>query len=142
MQRRAAAKDLTKWFPDDGPFARDLYPKHRAFFRVGVEHRERCFLAANRVGKTIAGGYETALHQTGLYPDWWDGWRINRAPRTWCAGKTTETVRDIIQLALFGPADAFGMGMIPKHLIGEIKFRPNTNGCLDYANVKHQPTGT
>ena len=66
-------KDLTKWFPDDGPFARDLYPKHRAFFRAGVEHRERCFLAANRVGKTIAGGYETALHQTGLYPDWWDG---------------------------------------------------------------------
>ena len=51
-------------------------------------------------------------------------------------------MRDIIQLALFGPADAFGMGMIPKHLIGEIKFRPNTNGCLDYANVKHQPTGT
>ena len=45
-------------------------------------------------------------------------------------------MRDIIQLALFGPADAFGMGMIPKHLIGEIKFRPNTNGCLDYANVE------
>lgn len=142
LERRASAKDISKWFPEDGKYSRHAYPKHMAFFKAGAEHRERCFLAANRVGKTIAGGFEVALHQTGLYPAWWEGWRIDRAPRTWCAGKTTETVRDIMQLALFGPASAFGTGMIPRHLIGDIKYRPNTNGCLDFANIKHEPSGT
>ena len=34
----------------------------------------RCFLAANRVGKTEGvGGYELTCHLTGEYPDWWEG---------------------------------------------------------------------
>lgn len=141
VKRRQDRKDLSKWFPDDGALARHLYPKHNAFFKAGAEHRERCFLAANRVGKSVAGGFETALHFTGQYPEWWEGWRIDRPPRGYCAGTTYETVREIIQLILFGPEDDFGSGMIPKRLIGEVRHRPNTNKTLDWANVKHEPTG-
>lgn len=92
-------------------------------------------------GKTIAGGYETALHATGLYPEWWDGWRSPRLPRIWCAGSTTETTRDIVQAVLFGPSDNIGSGMIPKHLIGDIKKRPNTGDAFDSVNVKNDLTG-
>ena len=40
--------------------ARHKYAKHLEFFEAGAKYRERCFMAANRVGKTLgAGGYET-----------------------------------------------------------------------------------
>jgi hypothetical protein len=57
---------IDSYYPDEGPLRRELYPKHLEFFRAGVEHRERCFLAANRVGKTEGvGGYELTCHLTG-----------------------------------------------------------------------------
>lgn len=146
LQRRAAAKDISKWFPDEtnverGMFARSMYPKHLKLFEAGKVYNERAFIAANRVGKSVWGGYETAVHGTGLYPEWWNGWVLNRPIRGWCCGKTTETTRDIVQAVLFGPTDAFGSGMIPKRLIGEVKTRPNTNGALDYVHVKNEKTG-
>lgn len=39
---------ILKWFPETGPYRRELYPKHMEFFRMGNIHRERLFLAANR----------------------------------------------------------------------------------------------
>ncbi len=49
------------FYPDTGPLRRELYQKHLEFFRAGAKYRERCFMAANRVGKTEgAGGYEIA----------------------------------------------------------------------------------
>lgn len=146
LQRRAAAKDISKWFPDEtdekkASFGRLLYPKHMKFFEAGKEYNERAFIAANRVGKSVAGGFEAAVHATGLYPHWWNGWKLDRPIRGWCCGKTTETTRDIVQVVLFGPTDSFGSGMIPKRLIGEVKTRPNTNGGLDYVHVKNEKTG-
>jgi phage terminase large subunit-like protein len=38
-------------FPDEGQYRRELYPRHLEFFRVGKTWRQRCFMAANRVGK-------------------------------------------------------------------------------------------
>ena len=119
-------------------FGRAEYPKHMAFFKAGAEFNERAFIAANRVGKSVCGGFETTVHATGLYPHWWEGWRMDRPIQAWCAGKTGETTRDIVQVVLFGPPDAFGSGMIPKRLIGEVKTRPNTNGALDYVTVKNE----
>ncbi len=79
-------------------YARHLYPKHLEFFRAGAKYRERCFMAANRVSKTLGGGgYETSCHLTGLYPDWWEGRRFEHPTRVWAAGRTNETTRDIIQ---------------------------------------------
>ena len=66
-ERRSHAKLNTR-FSDAGPYRRELYPKHVAFFEAGATYRERCLIAANRIGKTDAGAFETALHLTGLYP--------------------------------------------------------------------------
>jgi hypothetical protein len=37
-------------------------------------------MAANRVGKTVVGAYETTVHMTGEYPAWWEGRRFDRSP--------------------------------------------------------------
>lgn len=138
--------ELAKWrmrsfFPESGPLSRENYPRHMAFFRAGATYRERLFMAGNRVGKTIAGSYETALHLTGRYPDWWQGRRFGEPGAWYAAGSTLETTRDIVQLELLGPGEQYGTGMIPASCIDDVKRRPNTNGAVDYAVVKHVEGG-
>lgn len=140
--RRKSGRKLFTYFPDSGPLRRELYKQHLEFFRLGKNHPTRCFLAANRVGKTEGGGgYETVLHITGLYPDWWEGRRFDRPIDAWAAGDTNETVRDIIQNKLLGPKESIGTGLIPADLIGEVKYRQNSNGSADYITVKHVSGG-
>lgn len=70
LQARERENHIDWFYPDTGPLRRELYPKHLEFFGAGAVHRERCMLAANRVGKTEGvGGYETVLHLTGEYPN-------------------------------------------------------------------------
>ena len=132
---------LRQFFQDMGPLRRELYVRHLAFFRAGMLHRERCFMAGNRVGKTIGGAYETTLHLTGRYPDWWDGRRFDKPTHAWAAGKTLETTRDIVQLELYGQPGQPGTGMIPADDIIKARSRPNTNGALDFIRVRHQSGG-
>ncbi len=72
--RRNSERLFYRLFPDqdmvqiDGTtiHARAKYAKHLEFFEAGAKYRERCFMAANRVGKTLgAGGFESAAHLTG-----------------------------------------------------------------------------
>ena len=132
-------------YPEHGPLRRELYPRHMEFFRVGKEYRERCFMAANRVGKTEgAGGYELALHLTGEYPDWWEGKRFTHEVDAWAAGKTNETTRDILQLKLFGRVTFVkgektfsGTGLIPRENIGKIAWKSGVQDLADTVDVKH-----
>ncbi len=70
------------------------YAKQKTFHEAGLKYRERLFLAGNQLGKTVAGGFEVAMHLTGLYPDWWRGRRWDRPIIAWAAGLTGETTRD------------------------------------------------
>jgi phage terminase large subunit-like protein len=143
MERRKSRRKLWAYFPDEGPLRRDLYPQHLQFFELGATVCTRCFMAANRVGKTEGGGgYETVLHLTGRYPHWWKGRRFDHAIDAWAAGDTKETVRDIIQLKLVGPESAYGTGLIPGDDMVKVVRRPNGNGALDYVEVKHASGGT
>jgi hypothetical protein len=90
LSRQAIAAELRRrqslfrtLFPDIGPHRRELYAKHMEFFRAGAGSKERLFMAANRVGKTIAGAYEATCHLTGLYPDWWEGKRFDKPTDGW-----------------------------------------------------------
>ena len=113
-----------------------------AFFAAGVEHNERCFLAANRVGKTVAGAFETTCHAIGEYPDWWVGRRFEGPTDGWCAGDTNETTRNIIQMALLGPFLDFGTGMIPHRcVIGEPTRRQGLAEAVDTIRVQHSSGG-
>jgi len=66
------------------------------------------------------GAFETTLHLTGLYPEWWVGRRFKRGVSVWAAGDTGQTVRDIIQEKLLGPPGEWGTGMIPAEFVDRI----------------------
>jgi phage terminase large subunit-like protein len=124
-------------FPATGPFRRELYTKHLEFFAAGAVHKERLFMAGNRVGKTTAGAYETTLHLTGLYPDWWPGRRFACPTDIWAAGDKAKTVRDIIQAELLGPATERGTGMIPGDLILDMSTARGVADAVDVVVVQH-----
>lgn len=141
--RKDRCNRILSYFPADGPLRRELYQKHLEFFTHGQSQRERLFMAANRVGKTeSAGGYETALHLTGAYPDWWPGRRFDAPVKAWAAGDTSQTVRDILQFKLLGPVGDFGTGLIPADAIIETKRRAgNVPDLVETVRVKHVSGG-
>lgn len=141
VERRLGQKFYT-YFPDDGPFRRELYPKQMEFFAAGAEFPERLFCAANRVGKSESGAFETTCHLTGLYPWWWEGRRFTHPVEWWACGTTSETTRDIVQAKLFGSHDKPGTGMIPSHLILESTRRPHgLPGSIESAYIRHVSGG-
>jgi phage terminase large subunit-like protein len=139
---RAKRRKLFSLYPDEGPLRRELYPKHLQFF--AAKDQERAAIAANRVGKSFGiGGYETALHLTGHYPDWWPGRRFDHPIDAWAAGDTTETTRDIIQLIMLGPHGEYGTGLIPgDDIIGEPTHRGGVAQAVDTVRVRHLSGGT
>jgi phage terminase large subunit-like protein len=138
LKRTQEGGHLYKWFQPEGPFSYDNYPKHMAFFAGGTEYRERLFMAANRVGKSIAGAYEATCHATGEYPEWWEGKRFDNPTDGWCAGDTGQTTRDILQDVLFGyPSGALGTGMVPGRLIMQVRRRAGIPDAFDTVRVRH-----
>jgi phage terminase large subunit-like protein len=142
VRRTKHGGHIHKYFLDDGPFRYNNYPKHLAFFAMGSQHRERLFMAANRVGKSVAGAYECACHLTGLYPHWWEGIRFDHPTEGWVAGDTGQTTRDIIQNELLGfPNGPIGTGMIPADMIENPRRRSGIPDAIDTVKVHHVSGG-
>lgn len=98
-------------------------------------------MAANRVGKTIAGGCEVVYHATGRYPKWWTGYRRDKPGLIWTAGDTGKTTRDIIQYALLGPPGAYGTGLIPYDYIKETTNKIGLPEAMESIYVQHKAGG-
>ena len=115
------------------------YVKQYDFHAAGKEHHERLFMAGNQLGKTWAGGFETAIHLTGRYPDWWPGKEFQEPPRFWVAGVTNEATRDNPQRILVGPPqirDQWGTAAIPGDAIKDFTTSRGTPDALDSVVVK------
>ncbi len=136
---RSKHNQLSQLYPETGPLRRELYAKHLDFFKAGAQHMERACISANRIGKSFGlGGYETAVHLTGDYPDWWEGRRFKKPVDWWAAGDTLTTTRDIVQQVLLGDINEWGTGLIPKDCLeGNPVMRPGVPGGVDYVKVKH-----
>lgn len=118
------------------------YVKHLEFFAAGAQYSERAAIAANRVGKSYGiGGYETALHLTGLYPEWWIGKRFDKPVEWIAAGDTHTTTRDIIQEIMLGPISDEGTGLIPGDLIVDKIRKSHTRDAYEKIIVKHVSGG-
>src|SRR6516162_5027166 len=117
------------------------YPKQLDFHAAGSAHRERLLMAGNQLGKTLAGGFEAAIHATGRYPEWWQGKRFERPTIGWAAGVTGEVVRDTVQRVLVGRPGQAGTGSIPKDALGELVSARGTADLLDSIKVKHVSGG-
>ncbi len=148
QKERRATNRIAQLYPEDGPLSRDKYGKFLEFFAAGLTQKERAIIAANRVGKSFGiGGYETTLHLTGDYPDWWPGRRFEHPTKAWAAGDTSETTRDIIQSILTGvggerEGGGLGTGLIPlKAFVGEPSRRMGVAGAFDTISVRHKSGG-
>jgi hypothetical protein len=82
------------------------YERQKLFHSAGATHRERLFLCGNQLGKTLAGGFEAAMHATGRYAPWWQGKRFDRPVVGWVCGVTGETARDTVPAGQGGRAAA------------------------------------
>jgi len=149
LEDRSRLKLFTM-FPDDGDFRRELYPKQWEFFRAGRDHREVAFIAGNRCGKSEAGAYQTALHLTGRYPDWWDGRRFDHPVNVWVASDTNQTTRDILQAKLLGPVGPgarpgpgtpLAQGMIPPEALCFPRSKSSLPGAVESVQIRHVSGG-
>jgi phage terminase large subunit-like protein len=98
-------------------------------------------MAGNQLGKTLAGGFEVAMHATGRYPDWWSGRRFDRPTIGWACGITGEVVRDTVQKTLVGRPGQEGTGAIPKDAIAELVSARGIPDLLDTIKVHHVSGG-
>lgn len=126
-----------RWFSETRGYTIDQLPKHKAFFAAGALYPERLFMAANRVGKSIAGAYEASCHATGVYPDWWTGRRFNSPTDGWVVGVDAKATRDTVQKELLGPPGEYGTGMIPSECIGSFFMLQGTPQAVDTVKVRH-----
>lgn len=113
LEERKAKSKIDYCFPDKGPRRRELYRKQVSFFKAGVTHKQRLFMAANRVGKSFGMGCELTWHLTGRYPNWWEGKRFTDASEWWCCGVDSKAVKEVLQDLLIGKVGQFGEGLIP-----------------------------
>jgi phage terminase large subunit-like protein len=111
-ERKAKSK-IDYCFPDKGERRRELYPKQLKFFKAGATHKQRLFMAANRVGKSFGMGCELTWHLTGRYPKWFEGKRFNDANEWWVCGVDSKAVKEVLQDLLIGRVGEFGEGLIP-----------------------------
>jgi phage terminase large subunit-like protein len=114
------------------------YPKQAEFHAAGLTQRERLLMAGNQVGKTLGAGFETAMHLTGLYPDWWIGRRFNKPTIGWASGVTGESTRDNPQRILLGRPLEAGTGTIPKSVLLEARAAAHgVADAVDHIKVRH-----
>ncbi|HET8687347.1 MAG TPA: terminase family protein, partial [Methanosarcina sp.] len=116
------------------------FEHQKKFFRTGKSDR-RGILAANRIGKTVSTCYETAMHLTGIYPDWWEGKRFNKPVTVMVAGEGWEQVARVLQNELLGTHDIkiveqIGTGAIPLKTIRMDTMRNDGANCIS-VEIKH-----
>ena len=105
------------------------------FFATGLESDRRGVLAANRIGKTVSTCYETACHLTGLYPDWWNGYRYDHPVTAFVSGESWGQVALVLQNELLGTQDVklqdrLGTGMIPRDCMVLKSIRADGANCI------------
>lgn len=123
------------------------YPWQGEFHSAGIEYRERALICPNQVGKSRSCGAETAIHVTGRYPDWWEGHRFTSSIRACVGSQTNESLRDVVQLELWGPIkpgkkEPSGTGWVPELDIVEVSYRQcGMSGVFDEVKVRHKSGG-
>jgi len=115
--------------------------EHQQRFFETYEHPRRGILAANRIGKTVSTCYETAMHLTGLYPDWWRGHRFDHPITAMVAGEGWSQVAMVLQNELLGTQDVkianqIGTGAIPKAAIITETMRSDGANCMG-VEIRH-----
>lgn len=120
------------------------YPKQRQFHDAGAALRERLFMASNQTGKTWGGAFEAAMHMTGRYPAWWDGYRFDRPTRGMAGSESVELTKKGVQRLLLGNPETpeqWGTGSIPRDCIVNTVRHQGVPNAVSAIVVKHVSGG-
>lgn len=101
-------------------------------------------MAGNQLGKTLAAAMEVAMHMTGRYPDWWNGYRFDRPTRGICGSESVELTKKGVQRLLLGNPETpeqWGTGSIPKDALVSTSPRPGVPNAVSAIVVKHVSGG-
>jgi phage terminase large subunit-like protein len=112
---------------------------------ISVAHPSALYVTRDFIvtHNTWSAAYETAMHATGRYPEWWRGAEFDGPTNGWASGVTSESMRDTVQRLLLGRPGQWGTGTIPKADIIDIKRA--SHGVLDAVDtvlIKHVSGGT
>ncbi len=123
-----------------------IYQKrfHAAKTHYGKLAKQRVLQAANQIGKTECASMEVAIHASGEYPSWWQGWRWQRPVKIWIGGDTHANTRDILQKKLLGglpQSEGYGQGSIPLAHLGVVQRQPNIPESISKVQVRHKNGG-
>lgn len=124
----------------------DYWPQGKIveFYRAGATFRERALLGGSQLGKTTGLCAEDVFHASGMYPDWWPGFRFDRPNEGVVVGETLLVNRNKLQVVFTGSggndAGEFGTGLIPKHLLGDCT-PSGIPGGFEMIPVKHVSGG-
>ena len=140
-------QDLAIAVAEDMSFNQLRYFKpfqHQLKFFSTTTHR-RGILAANRIGKTVSTCYETAMHLTGIYPDWWQGHRFDKPITAMVAGEGWSQVALVLQQELLGSPDVkleeqLGTGAIPRSAVVVETMRNDGANCIG-CEIRHTSGG-
>jgi len=118
---------------------------HQKRFFATCNADRRGILAANRIGKTVSTCYETAMHLTGQYPEWWTGKRYTKPITAMVAGEGWQQVAMVLQQELLGSQDVkitdnIGTGAVPRDCIVFETMRNDGANCLG-VEVRHSSGG-
>lgn len=144
-ERLAIAQELLRRQHTKRLFQYKPYSKQLEFHTAGAVYRERLFMAGNQLGKTLAGAAEWAMHLTGEYPEWWDGYRYSGPIILLAGSESYELTRDGVQRLLVGPPEQeteWGTGYIPQASIVSTDRRQGVSNALENIAVKHVSGGT
>lgn len=132
---------FTKFFTTEEDRAK--YPHWMNAFKAGRDYRQRMALCANQVGKTTFALTEVVYHTTGLYPEFWEGFRFDGPNDWWIGGEDTKAVKEALQDRLLGKIGEFGTGFIPRDSLDFKSLRDATKSdtLISSFNVKHVSGG-
>lgn len=139
--RLRARNKIDRMFPDEGPYRRELYPKHLEVIRATASYNQVAFIAANKIGKSELGCYCLSIWLTGRYPHWWNGRRFPKPVTIWAVGEKNSVVRDSLQLKLLGPLSELGTGLIPGDAIERATRKSGLSDAIDTLSVRHVSGG-
>lgn len=109
------------------------HPKQLEFHATGLFAVERMLSGGNRIGKSFCVKSEGGMHLTGIYPDWWNGYRYTKPINMWAGGVAE---RELLQLKEYYIGSPSKLGAIHPSLIVKQDLSQN----LYY--IKHASGGT
>lgn len=102
------------------------HEKQLRFFEAGNYHTQRFACWGNRTGKTFGVGREIFYHATGIYPDWWKGYRFSRPVRILCCTENVDMCNKNLVATLFRGQGVKDKPAIPEEFILREVFNPCT----------------